>query len=231
LGHQRPRSGGSGGPRAIKGGVQPRLASGAARREKTLDVWLDGEHLHFDGTLYDTYGEPDGMTVIHEVTATGTIAIPGLEIKEIQIAAPKLPYGDCRLTLGRVDQVVGLSIGPGFAREIQRRLGGSVGCSHLTTLVLELAAAGVLYWFIQIRKHLPYSIENRESGRWGAVALSLNPAFVGVCHGWAEGGVMVARAEEALASATATGIPLLGHSPAMGQESLPTSLGKAAEAT
>ncbi len=180
--------------------IEPRsdvtTASGSARREKTLDVGVEDGRLRFSGRLHDTYREVDGVTTIHEFVATGTISIPELEILAIQLEARTVPYGTCRLTLARVEDLVGLRIVPGFSGEVLRRLGGTAGCSHVTNLVLDLAAAGVLHWFIEIRKHLPYSTDNRESGRWGAVGLSMNPDFVNVCHGWS--GTMLARAEEVL---------------------------------
>ena len=189
-----------------------RTPQGAARREKTLEVAIEGDELRFHGRLYDTYGESDGVTVIHEFVARGRIALPRLEIVEISVEAVTVPYGTCRLTLERVQQVVGMRIVSGFTGEILRRLGGNAGCSHVTVLVLELAAAGILHWFIRIREHLPYTRQNRESGRWGAVGLTLNSGFVNACHGWAEGGTMLDRAEEVLRQQEPTGISLLdGH--------------------
>jgi hypothetical protein len=192
---------------------EDRPAPRAARRAKTIDVRLDGDLLRFEGRLVDSYGEPDGVTIIHELTATGSIATPRLEIAEIRVEAPTVPFRTCRLTLARVDQVVGLRIASGFGREVQRRLGGAAGCSHVTTLVLELADAGVLHWFIRIRDYLPYSVDNRESGRWGAVGLALNPELVDVCHGWAEGGTTLARAKHVLNDPSLTSIPTLDLPP------------------
>lgn len=176
----------------------PRL--GSARREKSLDVAVEAGDLVFTGRLFDTYRRDDELTVIHELIARGRMKLPELEIAEIEVEAATVPFGTCRRTLARLDRVIGLRIAPGFSRDVHRRLGGGAGCSHVTTLVLELAAAGVLHMFATMREYLPYSVENRDSGLWSAVGLTVNPQIAGACSAWSIGGEALSGGERVLAS-------------------------------
>lgn len=171
----------------------PRI--GRARRDKSLEIDIRDDHLVFWGSLRDTYGEGDGsVTTIHWLEMEGRIAVPELVLEEVTLVPRITAYNSCRAAADQVPDVVGLSLVRGYSRIVRERLGGDQGCSHMTTLVLELAGTSILYWMSKVRSKLPYSHQNRESGMWGATALRMNPNFIGACHGWSENGEMVRRA-------------------------------------
>ncbi len=156
-------------------------------------------NISFWGYLHDTYGEADSsVTTVHLLEMTGLISIPDLVVEQIELLPRTTAFELCGLAAEQVPTVEGLSLVRGFSRGVRERLGGKKGCTHMTSLVLELTSTVILYWMAQIRKYLPYTEENRESGRWGAAALQVNPGFVGVCLGWDEDGEMMRRAQKQL---------------------------------
>lgn len=49
------------------------------------------------------------------------------------------PYNICGDIAVDYEQLIGLRIGPGFHREVKKRLGGKAGCTHLTELLYPMA--------------------------------------------------------------------------------------------
>lgn len=182
-----------------KPGAPSRPVPGRARRDKAVEVDFAEHSMRFWGRLHDTYGEADGsVTTVHLLEMTGLISVPDLIIERIELSPSTTAYDLCGLAAAQVPSVQGLSLVRGFSRGVREHLGGEQGCSHMTTMVLDLAGAAILYWIAQIRRELPYTHENRESGRWGAASLRVNSGFVGACLGWAADGEMVRRARRFL---------------------------------
>lgn len=72
------------------------------------------------------------LTVDGELTVTAVTAV-----------TDAAPYPVCAAVTPAFAQLVGLRIGPGWRREVARRLGGVQGCTHLVELLAPLATAAV----------------------------------------------------------------------------------------
>jgi hypothetical protein len=78
-------------------------------------------------------------------------------------------------------------------------LGGTAGCTHVTTLLLGLAEVRTSAFFLRMNDRVPYSPETRADGRWTAAGLELAPSIVGACHALERSGPVVRRAARRLA--------------------------------
>ena len=78
-------------------------------------------------------GEP-----IHEMWLRLTID-DRLKIHACEAATDYSPYPMCPDITGRFGELAGLSIGPGWMREVGKRVGGVLGCTHLYELLRPVA--------------------------------------------------------------------------------------------
>lgn len=62
-----------------------------------------------------------------------------LEIHAAEASTEHAPYAMCPDITPRFALLKGLRIGPGFHREVQKRVGGTRGCTHLVELLRPLA--------------------------------------------------------------------------------------------
>lgn len=64
-----------------------------------------------------------------------------LTIHAVEAVMDSHPYGMCPHILTHYQRLVGLQIGKGWRRNVQMRLGGVEGCTHLVELLAPLATA------------------------------------------------------------------------------------------
>jgi len=97
------------------------------------------------------------------------------------------PWADCGGVDDEYRKLIGLRIGPGFARAVREALGGPLGCTHLTDL---LGQVGNTYmqasWPDRAARQRLASADPRQ---WpDARTLS----FIGECHAWRQDGPVIA---------------------------------------
>ena len=61
------------------------------------------------------------------------------EIKEVEAVTDAGPYEICPEITANYGKLVGLKIGVGWTREVQKRVGGVHGCTHLRELLKPMA--------------------------------------------------------------------------------------------
>lgn len=123
-------------------------------------------HLHTRAVVYRGYHREDGLWDIEgELTDTKTYALersergampPGtpihgmairatvddsMTIREISAAMDHTPFGECGQGTDPMQQMVGVTMGPGWRFAIERALGGIRGCTHLRELLFNMATA------------------------------------------------------------------------------------------
>ena len=83
----------------------------------------------------------DPPPVIHDMRLGLRLRNPGLVITEVRSDMVSHPYTICPEALPPLQQLVGLSIGRGFTREVNERFGRQRGCAHFTALIHAMAPA------------------------------------------------------------------------------------------
>jgi len=121
-------------------------------------------------------GEP-----VHEMWLRLTID-DDMQIREAEAATDYAPYAMCPDITPRFALLEGLRIGPGFHREIQKRVGGVKGCTHLVELLRPLATAAFQTLVAKRRKR--ESDSDTPPGR---------PLFINTCHAHASDSPEVKR--------------------------------------
>ena len=104
-------------------------------------------------------------------------------IQAAQAVSTTAPWPDCGGADASYGKLAGLRIGAGFNKQVRQLLGGTLGCTHLTDLLGELA-----------NTYVQASWPDRAARQW---AVAADPrdwpdkstfSFVGQCHAWREDG-------------------------------------------
>lgn len=116
------------------------ITCAAYRREDGL--WdIEGRVLDthaFDFTTIWGREVPEG-TPMHEIWLRWTVG-EDLTIREVAAAMDATPYPPvCPNALPAFQQLVGLTVGRGFTKEVRTRIARSEGCTHLFTVIEDMA--------------------------------------------------------------------------------------------
>lgn len=103
-----------------------------------------------------------------------------LTVRAIDVATEAGPFAICGAIAPAYRRLVGLSIGRGWRRRVQKCLGGVAGCTHLTDLLLGPLTATAMQAIMAARA--------RREGEGGG-----RPAVIDTCHALAADGPIVRR--------------------------------------
>src|SRR5262245_20135616 len=93
--------------------------------------WIEPSSFEIRGTLNDN---------VHSLDARFVVSYPAFIITEATGDITSMPYpGYCQGSLGALTGLVGERIGRGFRKRAGEIVGGAASCSHLHTLVTNMA--------------------------------------------------------------------------------------------
>ncbi len=160
------------------------------RSFRRSDGWID-----IDGRFIDTRpfayhsewrGDCPAGAALHHMQLRLTIDT----MRTIQVVAsamPGTPYTGCAEVNPNFQRLVGLSVGRGFRKALQERLGGVEGCTHMAALLEAMAAAAVQAFSSNAHAPRP-ATEPKPLRVWNIAALE------GTCHSYrSDGPVMLAH--------------------------------------
>ena len=110
----------------------------------------------------------------------------GMKIIEIACAADFAPFPECQQGPDPMQQMVGVTMGPGWRQAIEKALGGTRGCTHLRELLYNMATAA--YQTIPA-----YRDKLREQAGQARTNSDKPPHHLGKCIAWDFNGPVVAR--------------------------------------
>jgi hypothetical protein len=175
-------------------------------RSKTMDLTRIGpDRYRLSGRLTDTshhgnYGSAEAtgqcgsQAVIHDFLVKGELAGPELIVTSLEVVAAVHPYRQCPNILPRCQALIGRSVARGWRSTLLETLGATAGCTHVTTLLLGLAEARTMAFFLQMNAETEYTAQTRDDGRWTATSLEVAPGVVGACHALVESGPVIRKA-------------------------------------
>jgi Protein of unknown function (DUF2889) len=118
----------------------------ACRAYVRQDGLIDVEGTLVDVRAYDTENRWRGKVTagnpVHAMHVRLTFGDDRV-VREVAVSMEQAPFPTCREVEPNLQRLVGLAIGPGFNREMQRRIGHTEGCTHVVTLVQALANVAV----------------------------------------------------------------------------------------
>ncbi|CAH2603661.1 conserved protein of unknown function [Rhodovastum atsumiense] len=95
------------------------------------------------------------------------------------------PFDVCRQSGRHFDRLAGLTIGPGFLREANARVGGIDGCTHLREMLQQMATTAYqTLWPVRLRRAEEHRRQLAEAGQ--APAEEARPVLLNTCYGYAD---------------------------------------------
>jgi len=178
----------------------------------TLPAGQPRTRFHTRQFLYECYRREDGLWDIdcelrdikdHPYTLhTGTVPAKqpihnmqirvtvdeGLTIRDFVAMTLHAPFPDCMQAGDPMRAMIGVRIGPGWRGEIERRIGGVKGCTHLRDLLFNAATAA----FQSVAAH---ATQQRLLDPGAAAHQGETPHFLGKCMSWALDSAVVKQYE------------------------------------
>jgi Protein of unknown function (DUF2889). len=110
------------------------------------------------------------------------------ELREVEVSIDSHPFPECPQVNPNFTRLIGLKLGTGFNREVQARVGGEEGCTHVLTLFSNMATVAMQTLSSQIRwDDREAAVRVYGMGKDGATV----PPVVGACRGYGRSGEMV----------------------------------------
>ena len=108
-------------------------------------------------------------------------------IQAIATSMDDIPHPECAGAPHGMHLLVGCTMGPGWRKVIQARVGGTQGCTHLREMLFNMATAAYQtlpsgQWHRRERAQVPHPAVNQP------------PFHLGQCHSWAYDSPTVQRA-------------------------------------
>jgi hypothetical protein len=117
--------------------------------------WLDPSSFEIRGTLNDN---------VHSLTARFVVDFPNFVIREATGGITAMPYpGICQGSLTALEGLVGERIGRGFKKRAAEVVGGAASCSHLHTLVTNMAAVAFQMNYVAAKEKPEAAAAMREA--------------------------------------------------------------------
>src|SRR5262245_23927102 len=121
----------------------------------TMD-WLEPSRFEVCGDLKDN---------VHSLTARFVVSFPDFVILEATGDITAMPYpGFCQGSIAALQGLVGERIGRGFRRRAGEVVGGAASCSHLHTLVTNMAACAFQMNYVAAKQN-PRAAEEMKKVR------------------------------------------------------------------
>jgi len=109
------------------------------------------------------------------------------QIRDAEAKILSAPWPACTDIAADYRKLIGLRIGPGFTRTVREVLGGTLGCTHLTDLLGQVANT---YMQASFPDRLARQLQTGEDPRQWPDTRTLS--FVDGCHAWRRDGAVLA---------------------------------------
>ncbi len=131
-----------------------------------------------------------GPTLLHEMELAIAVRRADLSIVAAEANMARFPHAECPTIEDKFSELVGLSVGRGYTREVQDRFGRERGCTHLEFLARAVGPVVVQAVTSAAARRVEEGDGKDVIGETGSAWL------LNTCHLWAEGGIGLAKIEE-----------------------------------
>ena len=169
------------------------------RRSLEFEAYDMGPELLVVAKLCDARPWADGTSdvrTVHDMELRVTVGVDDMVVTDAVAHMHAFPHSECPMVVAAFTGLSGLRVSRGFTRQVQERLGGPRGCSHLEQLARALGPVVIQ----AVTSRRARAVSRGEHG--DLLSGGDSPWAANSCHIWAEGGV----AEQKLASGWRPGV-------------------------
>ena len=154
-------------------------------RSIEIAVADEGENLRISGKLLDKRLGED----LHGIETEMLVSVLDGEILDIKAGMPVFPLEECTEGLKPLEELRGRQIKPGFTEMVKSTVGSSLGCTHLASLIMNMANVSVQGRGAFVRMRFADEAEMILAMERNAMELGL----IDSCVCWREDGPIVRR--------------------------------------
>ncbi len=136
----------------------------------------DIKHYDFENTFR---GKVATGVPLHEMYLRLTLD-DDLEVQDVEAQMDYVPFNGCTNIAVDYKKLIGVKVGLGWRRAIKKRLGGTLGCTHLTELLPIMATVAIQTMMPIIMKRRKAAIEAE-----GGEVNKSRPLMLDSCYSWA----------------------------------------------
>lgn len=150
----------------------------------TVVVWMGDLHPKI-GLEYGKSGaasdvREDGRRV-HEMEVEIDISFPDMVILDVRGKMIQVPRIECKEALPALSNAVGLEIRRGLTVKMEEAIGGMIGCSHMTNLVMEACYCSVQGQYAMSRKIAGDIFDEMTQEERIKAFMTLRPQMINSC--------------------------------------------------
>jgi len=129
-----------------------------------------------------------GITVIaymadrvHEMEVEVDVGLPGMEILDVRGRMIRIPHEGCEKALAALPRAVGLEIKRGLSVKMEETIGGSIGCSHMTNLIMEACYCSIQGQYAAFRENFPDLGDDMTPEERMKLFMTIRPQMINSC--------------------------------------------------
>lgn len=152
----------------------------------------DPQTIRAVATLQDDSFGPGGFATVHDMKLTVDVDEASMRIETVEADMVGHPHRTCPSTLRAMDQLIGLTIGPGYFRELRERFGGNRGCNHLHTMAQHIGTVVSLSFAARVVEN-DTEAQALPHERWMLRVVEKEPRVIDSCAIWHRDGELATR--------------------------------------
>ena len=118
---------------------------------------------------------------IHEMEVELDVSFPDMVIRDLRGKMIKIPREECRNALPALNRSVGLEIKKGLTVRMEERIGGNIGCAHLTNLVMQACHSSVQGQYAKFIEGFSDILDEMSPAERSKAFLTLRPQMIDSC--------------------------------------------------
>jgi hypothetical protein len=140
-------------------------------------------------------GRVEPGTPVHDMSIRLTVD-DSLAIRAVDASSDHHPFQICPQVTPNFQRLVGARIGPGFTREVRKRVGGVEGCTHIVEMLGQVATTA----FQTVYADRARALRKEQKGTAAEAPKPADPAaakrrpyVLDTCHAWDSRGDLVKK--------------------------------------
>ncbi len=168
----------------------------------TVKVWMGD--FFYDNTKYIIRGPKFLRSIerrlfkkgrrIHEMEIELDVSFPDMVIRDIRGKMIKAPREECRKALSALNRAVGLEIKKGLTLKMEERIGGNIGCAHLTNLIMQACHSSVQGQYAKFVEGFSDILDEMSPVERTKAFLTLRPQMIDSCAAYQRDSEIISEA-------------------------------------
>ena len=144
-----------------------------------------------------------GITIIahmedraHEMEVEVDVSLPDMKILDVRGRMIRIPHEGCKKALATLSRAVGLEIKRGLSVKMEETIGGSIGCSHMTNLVMEACYCSIQGQYAAFREQFPNFGDEMTPEGLMKLFMTMRPHMINSCALYSDESELVQKAKK-----------------------------------